>query len=452
MNKFALYIAMWVVLLPLLSIAQQNEAKIDSANEKWTFHFQQSMVNQWHGAYNFKYAGLNSLDSAAETKLSLTTTMFIGRKLWKGGALYLSPEVTAGNGLSYTHGIAGFTNGEIYRVGNPTPTPFVARLIYRQVFSLGGKEKENIEDGFNQLHESMPADRLTINVGKFCLSDFFDGNSYNHDARSQFLNWALMGQGAWDFPADTRGYTSGVEVEIVHPKWSLMYAFVQMSKTANSLDMDLNMLEANGQVLEYDRKTNLRGKPGVIRGDLFINNCRAPRYADAVKQLKAGNDSDLVAVINSTKTNSLIATLKYGFGINFEQQLTGDLGFFARYSWNDGKTASWEFTDIDRNLQAGIDLSGTKWQRPQDKIGIAEAIDGISKDHQEYLAQGGNSFIIGDGKLNYGNEIITEAYYKAKLQKYLFVSFDYQLIFNPGYNRDRQGPISVPGLRVHVEF
>lgn len=419
---------------------------------KWTFHFQQSMVNQWHSAQHFAYSGPSSLDSSSETKLSMTTTLFIGRKLWKNAAIYFSPEVTAGNGLSLTHGMAGFTNGEIYRVGNPTPTPFVARLYLQQTFPLNGTEYETREDGINQVPINIPTSRITINAGKFCLADFFDANTYNHDARTQFLNWSMMAQGAWDFPADTRGYTSGIEIELVKPKWSLMYAFVQMSKMANALEMDWNMLQSNGQTIEYDRKYQLNKRPGIIRADVFLNSSRAPKYSDVVKQLKAGDDTSLAPVLDGTKLGPSYGGLKYGFGINAEQEISDGAGVFFRYSWNDGKTASWEFTDIDRSLQFGLNMSGKLWSRPTDNFGIGEVINGISKDHQDFFRAGGFTYIIGDGNLNYGNEIITEAYYKARVNRYLLLSLDYQLVFNPGYNKDRQGPISVPGLRVHIEF
>ena len=418
----------------------------------WTFHFQQSMVNQWHGKYNFPYAGPSSLDSAAETKLSMTTTMFIGRKLWKNATLFFSPEVTAGNGLSATHGMAGFTNGEIYRVGNPTPTPFVARAYLQQYFALPGSGYEKRDDDVSQLEAMVPTSRISVTVGKFCLADFFDGNTYNHDARTQFLNWSMMAQGAWDFPADTRGYTSGIEVELEKPQWSLMYAFVQMSKYANGLEMEWNLAKSNGQTLEYDRKIKWGGRPGTIRADVFVNSSRAPKYVDATAQLKAGNDTALSQVLNGTLLGPSFGGVKYGFGINAEQEIADWAGLFIRYSWNDGKTASWEFTDIDRSAQIGASFNGKLWQRPTDVVGIGEVVNGISKDHQDFLAAGGYTFIIGDGHLNYGNEIISEAYYKAQIQKHVCVSLDYQLVFNPGYNKDRQGPISVPGLRVHVEF
>ncbi len=269
MTKKLLFATMFFIgLIGFNDFSQGQEVNLakpkqDTINN-WTFHFQQSFVNQWHGNYNFPYEGAYSLDSNSESHLSVTTTLFIGRKLWRNGIIYFSPEVTAGNGLSSTHGIAGFTNGEIYRVGNPTPTPFVARLYLQQSFPLSGSTYETRDDGINQVQTTLPTSRITINIGKFCLADFFDANTYNHDARTQFLNWSLMAQGAWDFPADTRGYTSGLEIELVKPKWSLLYALVEMPKIANALPMETDFSKSNGQTLEYDRKLQIAKRPGVL--------------------------------------------------------------------------------------------------------------------------------------------------------------------------------------------
>jgi high affinity Mn2+ porin len=417
----------------------------------WTAHFQLSIVQQWHGHYNFPYAGPSSLDSNKEEALSLTATLFLGRKLWKNAAIYFDPELTGGAGLSLTHGAAGFPNGEIYRVGNPTPTPFVARLYVQQYIALKGSEEETVEDDNNQLKGKIPTSRITINVGKFCLADFFDNNTYNHDARTQFLNWSLMQQGAWDFPADTRGYTSGIELELNKPNWALRYAFVQVSSTANALDMDWNMLRYNGQTAEFEGRYKISGEPGAVRFTTFLNTTRAPYYEDAVNELKQ-KDSTLTKVIAGLTEGPDVPTIKYGFSLNLEQGIGHDMGVFLRAGWNDGKTASWEFTDIDRNLQLGINAAGGIWKRPLDNLGIAIAVNGISKEHQDYLRAGGWSFIIGDGRLNYGPEQVFETFYRIRLNAFISISADYQLILNPGYNKDRKGPVSIPGFRVHIEL
>lgn len=444
MKKFNL-----VFILIIFSIPCFSQDLIDTSGN-WTAHFQVSFINQWHGSYHFPYGGPSSLDSNSEHALSLTSTFFLGRRLWRHAAVFFNPEITGGNGLSFTHGAAGFPNGEIYRVGNPTPTPFVARVYLQQHFALGSGN-EQVEDDDNQLKGTMPSSRITVNVGKFCLADFFDDNRYNHDARTQFLNWSLMQQGAWDFPADTRGYTSGVEIELVKPTYAVRYAFVQVSKTANALDMDWNLVRYNGQTAEFQKKYALFHKSGTVRITAFINTTRAPKYSDVINKLKEG-DSSLVPVLAGNALGPDIPSVKYGFALNIEQTLSQETGVFFRFGWNDGKTASWEFTDIDQNMQLGINAKGQFWERPTDNFGVAIAVNGISKVHQNYFKAGGWSFIIGDGHLNYGPEQIFETYYRARLNNVLSLSLDYQLILNPGYNKDRKGPISIPGIRIHVQL
>jgi high affinity Mn2+ porin len=417
----------------------------------WSTHFQMSIVDQSHGSYHFPYSGPASLDSNKEHALSVTATLFLGRKLWKYASIYFNPEITGGSGLSFTHGAAGFPNGEIYRVGNPTPTPFVARVYLQQNFAIGNSASETIDDDVNQVKGAAPSSRITVNLGKFCLADFFDDNTYNHDARSQFLNWSLMQQGAWDFPADTRGYTSGFEIELVKPGWAVRYALVQVPKTANGLDMDWNLLRYNGQTAEFEKKYLISGKPGAFRFTSFMNITRAPQYSEVVSKLKSGDQSP-IAILDGTELGPDIPSIKYGFAINLEQDLGHEIGAFLRAGWNDGHTASWAFTDIDQNLQFGLNAKGKLWKRPLDNFGMAVAVNGISKDHQDYFKAGGWSFIIGDGNLNYGHEQVFETFYRASLIKFLSLALDYQLILNPGYNKDRKGPVSVPSIRVHVEL
>jgi hypothetical protein len=441
---------LFTILFLVISLGLFSQYVFDTSGN-WSTHFQISVVDQWHGAYHFPYAGPSSLDSNKEHALSVTSTLFLGRRLWKNAAIYFNPEMTGGSGLSLTHGAAGFPNGEIYRVGNPAPTPFVARLYLQQSFAVGNSTDETVEDDVNQVKGTTPSSRITINLGKFCLADFFDDNAYNHDARSQFLNWSLMQQGAWDFPADTRGYTSGFEVEFVKPTWALRYAFVQVPEMANGLAMDWNLLRYNGQTAEFEKRFSISKRPGAVRLTAFMNTTRAPYYSDAVEMLKRG-DSSLVPVLNGSELGPDVPTIKYGFALNAEQDLGHDIGAFLRLGWNDGHTASWAFTDIDHSLQFGVNAKGSLWKRSLDNFGLAFAINGISQSHQEYFKSGGWSFIIGDGYLTYGPEQILEVYYRASLIHFLSLGLDYQLILNPGYNRDRKGPISIPSIRVHVEL
>lgn len=427
-----------------------SQTKIDST-ANWTTHFQTTFVYQHQSSFKAKYSGPNSLDTLANEAYSQTSTLFMGRRLWKGATLYFNPEVSGGLGISNVLGLAGAANGEIYRVGNPKPTLFVARAFIQQHISLKNTEYEYQKDDLNQLADKIPTSRITISMGKFCISDFFDDNNYNHDARSQFLNWSLMAHGSWDFPADLRGYTTGIVVELIKPKWEVRFSAVRVPRKANGLQMDWNISKGNSETLEYQRKWFFHNHPGVLRATTYLTFSKAPIYIKAIKELQSG-DSTRYKVINGSTEWDTYEGVKYGFAINVEQELSDGVAIFTRLNWSDGHSGDWAFTEIDRNLQLGIYLKGKLWNRSDDAFGFATAINGLSPDHRAYLKAGGIGFIIGDGNLNYGTENIFEAFYRAKITKFLAISLDYQYITNPGYNKDRSGPIHIPGVRLHVEF
>jgi len=438
-----------IVITHLTAVLFAQQKKADSSD--WTFHFQTTVVYQHQSSFKPKYSGQNSLDTAANAAFSQTSTFYIGRRLWKGAAFYFNPEITGGEGISHVIGLAGASNGEIYRVGNPKPTLFIARGFLQQHIPIGNARYETQQDDQNQLSGRIPTSRITVSVGKFCISDFFDDNSYNHDARSQFLNWSIMAHGAWDFPADLRGYTTGVVVELIKPSWAMRFAAVRVPRIANGLPMDWNLSKANSETVEFEKKWQIRKHPGVVRATAFITFSKAPIYKTAITDLQKG-DSTRFFVISSKLEWNTYEGKKYGFAVNAEQEISNGFGVFTRMSWSDGHSADWAFTEIDRNLQIGLNLDGKLWKRANDNFGLCAAINGLSPDHKAYLKAGGMGFIIGDGKLNYGTENILEAYYKAKISKNVFASVDYQFITNPGYNKDRKGPIHIPGIRVHLEL
>lgn len=441
----------------LSNFDQSNDFKINRVNPNlpianWSLHFQNTTVFQMHPGFYAKYSGENSLNNAYENATSNTTTFYIKRKLWKNAAFTFNEEITGGNGLSLARGIAGFSNGEIYRVGNPKLTPFVARAYFQQIIPLKTAVSSFQSSDQNQLAGKFPTSRIVITAGKFCISDFFDNNQFNHDARSQFLNWSLMAQGAWDFPADVRGYTTGIIVELIKPTWAIRFASVQVPKIANALEMEWKLDGANSETIELEKhwetKNNLSG---TIRTTGFITFSRAPFYKDAIEAMSK-DDSSLNQIIQGNVEGTKYYGAKYGFGINVEQQLNKSIGAFARYSWNDGKTASWAFTEIDRSFQLGIEVNGSNWKRKDDAFGIASVINGLSNDHKNYLSAGGYGFIIGDGSLTYGTEKICEAYYRYSINSHIQLSADYQLVINPAYNKDRCGPVHIAGLRLHFEL
>jgi len=406
----------------------------------WQVHGQTTLISQEHGPFTSPYQGANSLRPWQERATSFTVTLMTGVSLWRGGEFYLDGEGAAGKGVSGVLGLAGAPNGETYRVGDPAFHGSVVRAYLRQTLELGG-ERQNVEDDAHQLAGSTTSRRVVLTVGKFSVMDVFDNNSYSHDPRSQFFNWTLMGHGAWDYPADTRGYTWGFAAEGYWDRWALRYGRFAEPLEANQLAMDHGFARAHGEVVELEHGHTLAGQPGVIRVMGFRNTARMGDYREALAQ----------AVPPEVTATRAYGRLKHGWGINAEQALTGDLGAFARWSWDDGKTETWAFTEVDRCATGGLSLKGTAWHRAGDRVGFAYVRNGLSPDHKAYLAAGGMGFLLGDSRLAYAPERIMEAYYAWALGKAFMASLDAQQVWNPGYNSDR-GPVTLFALRLHAQF
>jgi high affinity Mn2+ porin len=411
-------------------------------NERFSYHFQTTMISQHQMDFSAPYTGANSLLTNEKQHLSVTSTLFLGARIWKGAEVFLNPELSGGSGLSSTKGMAGFPNGETYRVGDPDPVISISRIFLRQTFSLNN-ETTNVDGGQNLNRGRVSTKRLVFTLGKFSIADMFDANTYSHDPRKQFMNWAIMSAGAWDYPANTRGYTYGLVTELIKPNWSIKAAVTMVPEVANGPYMDMNADRAHSETLEFDRQYTLKGRQGVIRLIGFYTQGHMGNYSAAT--------TDTQYHLDITQTRSY-AHAKGGFVINWEQELSKNMGLFARLSWNDGKNETWAFTEIDQSLNIGAQLIGKIWRRPSDKLGISLLINGLSDDHKNYLAAGGYGFIIGDGHLNYGTENIIELYYSAKFWSSFWLSPDYQLVINPAYNKDRGPVVHIVGLRGHIEF
>ena len=427
----------------------QQPAPAGDTEREWSIHFQQTTIKQWHTEFNSpipdSLLGSVSLQSREKAKLSLTTTAFIGRRLWKDAALFFNPEISGGSGLSAAAGVAGALNGETFRVGSAEPALYLGRLYLRQRWAIG-KETTVDEDDLNQLAGARPVCYLSATLGKICIADYFDQNSYSHDPRTQFLNWSLMSAGAWDYPANTRGYTAGAVVEYISPAFALRAATTLVPTTANGPVLDTRYRKAHSETVEITKAFVMANHPGVVRLLGYRTTAPMGNYDRARQIQELGKVPDLLQVEFDGGT-------KVGLALNVEQEITKNVGVFARYSYNDGRYETWAFTEIDRSLSAGVSSTGTRWHRPADRLGAALVINGISPEHRAYLAAGGRGFIIGDGSLNYGPEYVGEVFYNLGVPRYhASISPDYQLVVNPGYNRDRSGPIHVFALRVHIEF
>jgi high affinity Mn2+ porin len=376
--------------------------------------------------------------------VSLTTTLFLAARLEQNTVLVFNPEIAGGKGFSGVNGIANPPNGELPRVASATPKPYIARLFIMHDFGFGSR-KEHVESGANQLAGERPMTRYSIYAGRFSATDFFDNNNYTHDPRSQFMAWGVMYNGAWDYSADTRGYTWGIVQEFHTSNWTLRYGIAAEPKVANGPNFDRRLFRDHGQMWEVERRYSLWKRDGVVRVLGYANRAQAGDYAEA---LKLAAESGTTPDVTATRR---VGTLKYGTGISLDQVISRDVGIFTRLGWNDGKTESFAFTSIDRLASGGVSVKGTPWKRKSDTVATSFTAGGLSAVHAEYLAHGGLDFLIGDGRLNYYPEYVWESYYSARLFPGFTASFDVQRDTNPAYNHDR-GPVMIYSLRLHIQL
>jgi hypothetical protein len=439
----------WLPLLLLGALARaQAPAQPDATSpppdpERWNIFYQATSIGQYHGTFPAQYSGPLSLRNYMERDVSLTTTLFFAFRLEKNTYLYFDPEIAGGRGFSGVDGLANSSNGELPRVASATPKPYIARLYISHDFGFGS-EMESSESDENQLAGQRPMNRYTISAGRFTVTDFFDDNKYSHDPRTQFMGWGVMFNGAWDYPADVRGYTWGWVHELHLKNWSFRYGSAGMPKVANGSQFDRRILVNRGDMFEGEYRYAIRKHAGAVRVLPYVNHGYMGTYAEAIRQAQqTGGVPSVVA----TRRNG---TMKYGVGVNMEQEITKDIGVFSRLGWNDGKTESFAFTAIDRLATGGVSVTGTRWHRPFDTVATELTTSGISGVHARYLALGGTDFLIGDGRLQYGPEYIWESYYSARLIPNFFASFDLQHVSNPAYNQQR-GPVWISSIRLHFE-
>jgi high affinity Mn2+ porin len=413
---------------------------------RFWFSGQMNFIFQAHPDFHAAYSGPNSLSPHYEKATSRVLTLYTGARLNNSTEILVDIEEAGGAALSTGLGLAGNTDLDIVRNPLLSKVPYLARGMIHKVFALSKDKIEN-QRSFLSLFDELPRRRLEIRFGKFSLPDFFDLNSVGSDTHFQFTNWTLDNSGSWDYAADTRGYTVGFVVDYEDRNWGLRFAEGLMPKVANGIDLVWRPWQAHAENWEYElRHGVVPKKVGVVRLLAYTNYANMGFYSNAVAQFQEG----LVPVPNITNHPWRI-TRKYGFGLNLEQNLTRSLSAFARWGWDDGKTESFAYTEVDSTFAGGVGVNGARWHRKQDRAGVAFVSNGIKKAHQNYLADGGLGFLLGDGRLNYGRENIVESYYTAHFWRGIYVAPGLQYIVNPGYNRDR-GPVLVPTLRLHVEF
>jgi high affinity Mn2+ porin len=417
-----------------------------SESSRYWISGQSNIVLQWHDSFPAKYSGPNSLNAHPENGTSKVFTLYLGYQVSRNFEVFLDIESASGHGISEALGLAGATNLDIVRNPQLSHAPYVARAMFRWIIPLTADRVVSQRSPV-ALATSLPARRFEFRFGKFTLPDFFDQNSWGTDSHLQFLNWTVDNNGAWDYAANTRGYTDGAILEYDDHWWSVRFAEGLMPKVANGINLDADVTRARAENLEAEAHGNLFfHRAGVVRVLGYLNHADMGNYEEAVRDFQ--NHLTPVPDIVFTRRQG---RHKYGFGLNFEQELPGKIGLFGRLGWGDGRNESFAYTEVDRTFQLGAFTKGDRWRRRNDRAGAVFIVNGIVAAHQRYLALGGSGFLLGDGALTYGREKIFEGFYTAHIWRGLFGSFDLQHINNPGYNKDR-GPVLVPGLRLHVDF
>ncbi len=412
----------------------------------WEIHGQTTYIQQGYPPFHSPYIGVNSLTPWAQTRETWTASAFLGLRLWDGGELYYNPELLQGFGLHDTTGAAGFPNGEAQKSKFPYPRYSTSRLFLRQTFGLGG-EQESVESDYGQMAGKRDISRVTVQVGRFAVHDVFDTNTYAMDPRDDFMNWSIWAAGAFDYPADRIGLTYGAVAELNEKYWALRVGYFLTGNEPNANELDTNLFTRGGYVTELETRYSLLSRPGKFRVGIWADTYFSGSYSQAIDLTLINPGLDPTEAIVLTRKGRT----KYGYYLNFEQAVTDDIGVFGRWSWNDGKNEISAFTDIDASLSLGTSIKGTRWGRPDDRIGLAGAINAISQDHRAYLAVGGLGILIGDGQLNYRPESIIETFYAMNVINGVTLTFDYQYMMNPAHNADR-GPISFFSGRLHGEF
>jgi hypothetical protein len=416
------------------------------ATTRYWISGQDNIIFQYHPSFYAKYSGPNSLHSHAESAVSNVSTLFLGYQLSDTTEIFLDLEEASGGGLTDALGLAGETNIDVVRNPLLSKAPYMARVMVREIIPLSDETVE-VPRGPLALATRLPVRRLEIRAGKIALPDFLDINSVGSDSHFQFMNWTLVNSGAYDYAADTRGYTFGVFAEYRDRNWAFHFAEALMPTVANGPDLVWSLRRARGENYELELHPKIgANRTTIVRFLGYENHANMGIYRDAVKNFLAG-----ITPRPEIRAHPLQTTVKYGFGVNVEHVFTPELRGFARWGWNEGQHESYAYTEIDETIALGADFIGQKWHRKFDKVGAAFVSNGISADHQHYLELGGLGFLLGDGGLNYGRENIVESYYTAHVWRGLFAGPDLQHINNPGYNRDR-GPVLVPGFRIHLEL
>jgi high affinity Mn2+ porin len=444
---------------------KEDEWKLVSSG--WNLHAQTTIISNFQPGFGAQYSGPNSLGTARDREGTITADLFLGAPLWPGAEFHFDLLMWQGFGLSNSFGLEAFPDADAYKSGTATPRFMASHLFVRQTVGLGG-EQEDVPDGQFTLPGKRDVSRITITAGRLNMAELFDQNTYNHDAHTQFMSWAGT-MLTWDYPADTIGFTTGLSIELNQPDWALRYGWFQLPRFPNGftsddrifmwpvesgeVTADGNFWKEWGMIAEFERRWRINDHPGAVRLSAWIDHGFLASYNAATTLLvatppppntPAGVEITVPAAAFSFRS-------KYGFGVNWEQEIAKNLGTFGRFGWQDGETAAVAFNDADWTVQVGVSVKGAPWRRPNDTFGLLGNLVGASSDQQAFLKVGGTGILNGDGNLTYAPEKSLESYYDFAIGPGCRLAFDYQFFADLAFNRDR-GPVNVFAARLHWEF
>jgi hypothetical protein len=437
----------------------------DLEDERWNAYGQISLIGHGKAPFSAAYTNRggtpNSLLPSAEGSFTGTATLFLAGRLWPGAEAYVIPEVISSRPLSHLAGLGStIHNAELQKSGGPIPTPYMSRVYLRQTIGFGGERVAKKSEPMS-LGGKVDSRRLVITIGKFSVLDFLDKNAFAGDLRRQFINMAFLTHGAYDFAADARGYTWGAALELYVDRWAVRFAHLAVPEEPNQLAIDWRFWKYFGDQLEIEHTHEIKGQPGSVRLLGYLNRENMGRFDEAIAAHAADPAKNATTCTgfsygspNASAPDlcwSRRPNLKLGIGLDLEQTIADELGFFLRAMYSDGRTEVYSFTSTDRSLSFGLLAKGTWWRRAADAAGVALGVGWISKEHAAYLDRGGVDGFIGDGKINHAAESVFEVFYSFNVVAPLWLSADYQHVVHPAYNADR-GPVDIFGARLHAEF
>ncbi len=443
---------------------EENTCKL--LPEGWNFHAQTTLIASLDPGFGAKYSGPNSLGPQAERRGTVSADLYLGVPLWHGAEFHADLLMWQGFGLSNSFGLEAFPNADAYKAGSVDPRFMFSHFFVRQTCGLGG-EQEDVPDGPFTLPGKRDVSRVTITAGRLNMADLFDSNTYNHDPHTQFMSWASTTL-SWDYPADTIGYTTGIAIELNQPDWTLRYGWFQLPSVPNGFTSDDRIFNYPvepgektsdgefwkewGMITELERRWHIGDHPGAIRLEAWLDYGRLASYSAATTLLLASPPPPTPPGAEITVPAAAFGFhTKYGFGMNWEQEIAKNVGTFGRLGWQDGHIAAAAFTDADWTVQLGLSVKGAAWRRPGDTFGLLGNLVGASSEQQAFLKAGGTGILNGDGNLSYDCEKSLETYYDFAIGKSLHLAFDYQFFADLAFNRDR-GPVNVFQGRLHWDY